>query len=125
MAYTRKFLKASNAASDERFARAFRIASRTLAGTKFEEIDGFRVRQWGDGMEDWVTPEDVRAWLLGLRVVEDLRTGLEFVRETYIHNVLIREGYLRKDETTGLYWITKKAAQRFDLPKVLGRDFPK
>jgi hypothetical protein len=122
--YVRKSLRSANAGSNERFARAFRIASRQISGPTFiEETDGQKVRQWGDGMEEWVTNDDVRAWLLGLRVVE-LRDGLEFVRETYIHNVLVREGYLRKDRTGSFYWITAKAAARFDLPKVLGCDFP-
>ena len=29
------------------------------------------------------------------------------------------------DPTTGVYWITAKAAEKFKLPKVLGRAFPK
>ena len=66
----------------------------------------------------------MRAWLRGKRVIEDLRTGLEYVREGYI-TTMIREGYLRPDLHAGFYWITAKAAEKFGLELVLGKAFPK
>lgn len=123
--YVRKSERASNAANSPRYSAAFRIISQGLQGVQFtEDADGRRIRIWGNGYEDWVRDEDVRAWLVGLRVVEDLRDGLEYVREVYIKN-MVRDGYLRFDATAGVYWITAKAAEKFDLPKVLGRAFPK
>jgi len=123
--YVRKFERAANAAQSPRFAAAMRIAMQNLNGPQFiEDEDGFRIRQWGNGYEDWVRDEDVRTWLLGLRVVEDLRSGLEFCREGYIRN-MVRDGYLRLDPTSGFYWVTAKAAERYNLPRVMGKDFPK
>ncbi len=38
---------------------------------------------------------------------------------------LIRDGYLRGDGNgAGYFWITRKAAEKYDLPPVLGRAFP-
>src|SRR5438046_431328 len=91
-----------------------------------EDADGYRIRVWGDPNEDWVKPTDVRAWLRGKRVIEadELRSGLEYVRESYI-SMMIRDGYLRPDLASGFYWITEKAAERFGLERVLGKAFPK
>lgn len=123
--YVRKSERAANPVTSARFSAAFRIANQNLQGVQFtEDADGFRVRVWGDWKEDWVKVEDVREWLLGLRVVEDLRTGLEFCRETYIKD-MVKGDYLRFDPTAGVYWITAKAAEKFDLPKVMNRAFPK
>jgi hypothetical protein len=128
MAYVRKSLRASNPAASARFARSTRIALQALSGPQYEEqeIDGaiVRVRQWGDGNEDWVTPEDVRNWLTGRRVVL-LSEGLEFCREAFIKG-LVRDGYLRKDAHpgAGFYWVTAKAAEKFNLPRVMGCKFP-
>lgn len=120
--YVRKSQRASNA--DARFSSAVGIAARHIQAVQFtEDEDGRRIRIWGNGYEDWVRDEDVRAWLKGKRVVEDLRDGLEYVREAYIKN-MVRDGYLRFDATAGVYWITAKAAEKFNLPKVLGRAFP-
>jgi hypothetical protein len=122
--YIRKSQRACNAVSNDRYGRALRIASMAILGPQFiEDDEGNRVRVWGDGMEDWVTADDVRSWLLGNRVVE-LREGLEFVREDYV-KMMVREGYLRKDARGSLYWVTEKAAWKWDLPKVMGCAFPK
>ena len=72
--------------------RAARILSQHLNGpTYIEGADGLRIRVWGDPNEDWTRPEDVRNWLNGKRVIEadDLRRALEYVRESYLHSVLI------------------------------------
>lgn len=123
--YVRKSERACNAVNSARYAEAFRIHSQGLQGVQFtEDEDGRRIRIWGNGYEDYVTDDDVRAWLKGLRVVEDLRDGLEFVREGYIKS-MVKDGHLRLDPATGVYWITAKAAEKFKLPKVLGRAFPK
>ena len=123
--YIRKSQRACNAVNNERYGRAIRIATQAILGPQFiEEADGTRVRVWGNGMEDWVRAEDVRSWLLGLRVVE-LRDGLEFVREDYI-KMMVREDFLRKDRNRGaFYWITRKAAEKWRLPRVMGCAFPK
>jgi hypothetical protein len=121
--YARKFEKAKNAIQSDRFAGVLARANQAYKRPEYiEDQDGNRIRIWGDGMVDWVKDEDVRSWLLGLRVIEDLNSGLEFVRESYIKS-MVAQGYLRK--INGWYWVTRKAADRFNLPKVMGCDFPK
>lgn len=122
--YVRKHIRAK-AIDNKAFSRSLRIASKAWFGTQYEETkDGYRVRIWGDPNEDWVTKDDVRAWLTGVRVIEidNLRSGHEYVRESYI-KTMITSGYLRKDGP--FYWVTQKAAEYFGLPKVLGCEFPK
>lgn len=124
MARPRKVRKslAKNAVNDARYGRALRLAKMAWSGPEFiEDEDGFRIRVWGDPNEDWTKDSDVRAWLVGKRAIEDLREGLEFVRESYVQS-MIKQGFLKKDGP--LYWITAKAAARFDLPRVMGRAFP-
>jgi hypothetical protein len=122
--YVRKSQRACNAVNDPRFAQAARIACLAFNGPQFEEeADGQRIRIWADGNVDWVTADDVRAWLLNQRVV-DLREGLEFVREDYI-KMMVREDFLRIDPSRTFYWVTAKAAERWHLPKVMGCEFPK
>ena len=59
---------------------------------------------------------------MGLRAT-DLREALEFVHEKYARG-MIRDGYLRADPVVaGRLWVTDKAAQRWNLPKVLGCAF--
>jgi hypothetical protein len=63
--------------------RAARIFNQHIYGPAYiEDADVYRIRQWGDPNEDWVRPEDVRAWLRNRRVVEehDLRSALEYIR---------------------------------------------
>lgn len=115
-----KISLAKNAVNDRRFGRAVRIALHAWKGPQFEEIDGCKVRIWGDPNEDWTRDSDVRAWLLNLRAVEDLREGLEFVRESYLQS-MVKQGFLKKDGP--LWWVTQKAADRFNLPKVMGKEF--
>ena len=124
MSYVPKSARACHAVNDARYGRAIRIASQAFHGPEFVEADdGQRIRIWGDGMEDWVTPDDVRAWLKGNRVVE-LREGLEFVRENYITGTG-RDQSPRKDRNGGgFYWITAKAAEKCDLDRVMGCEFP-
>jgi hypothetical protein len=125
---------------------AKREAKRTLEGQRFssavravmhkpkfvEEADGQRVRVWSDATTDAsgriitsldvVTDEDVRAWLLNMRVVT-LRSGLEFCHPKYIAG-MIRDGFLRKDDAADWFWVTDKAAQRWNLPRIMGCKFP-
>lgn len=128
MSYIRKSQRACNAVNSGHYARALRIASQTLSGPQFEIVDNGdferRIRIWGNPYEDYVTDDDVRAWLLNARVV-DVADGLEFVRDSYIQP-MIRDGYLRKDaHGATFYWVTAKAGERWKLPKVLGCEFPK
>lgn len=121
--YVRKAQRACNAVSNTRYGAAIRKAMMAFHGPRFEiDADGRKIRLWGDGYEDWVTDDDVRAWLVGLRVVEDLRDGLEFVRQSYIDK-MVKDDMLRK--VGPHWWITRKCADRFKLPKVMGCDFPK
>lgn len=121
MAYTRTTAKAKNAIRDRRYSEAIQRANLAFKKPEYiEDENGFRVRVWGDGSFDYVKDEDVRAWLVGNRVIEDLRSGLEFVRESYIRK-LVAEGYLRRSGP--LYWVTQKAADRFRLPPVMGCEF--
>lgn len=92
--------------------------------TYIEDEDGFRIRQWGNSNYDYVRDEDVGAWLRNVRVVEDLRSGLEFVRQSYI-DMMIRQDYLRWDTKHKFYWVTAKAALRYNLKKVINCDFPR
>jgi hypothetical protein len=54
-------------------------------------------------------------------VIEDVRSGLEHVGQSYIKK-LVAEGYLRADGY--FWWITRKAAERFNLRRVMGCEFP-
>ena len=105
-----------------RFGPAMRTLSRSTGPTFEVAEDGQKVRVWGNPYEDYVTDADVRQWLLGRRVVE-LREGLEFVRESYLH-AMIKKGWLRKDAAGPFYWITEAAAEKFQLLRVLGCKFP-
>ncbi len=88
-----------------------------------EDADGFLIRQWRDPNEDWTRPEDVRAWLRGKRVIEDLRTGLEHCRPGFI-TAMVKGGFLRPDMCGHFWWITRKCAAKYKLEKVLGCEFP-
>lgn len=96
-------------------ARAMFGARQYLIGT-----DGRRVRVFTK--DDWCRPEDVREWLIGLRGVE-LDDALEYVSKDVLR-FLIRKNHLRKDADAGFYWITAKAARKYELPPVLGQTFP-
>ena len=125
MSYTRKAHRAANAVNDPRYAAAIRIATTAMLGPQYRTVEegGFeyRVRVWEQGDPD-AFDCDVQAWLSGCRVV-DLIEGLEFLRDAYV-KTLVRQGYLRKDAVGSFYWVTKQAAKRFKLPKVLGCEFP-
>jgi hypothetical protein len=122
MAYVRKALRASS--NGKHFAHAMAVATAAMHGPVYQENnDGSRVRVWRDGAVEPVTKDDVRSWLLNLRVV-DTQEGLEFVRASYI-KLMIQIGELRRDARHSYYWITEKAAKRYDLPEVMGCEFPK
>jgi hypothetical protein len=80
------------------------------------EKDGQRVRIWSDdGKVDFVTDDDVRAWLSGKLTVE-ARTGLEFLHRKYIQT-MIRRGDLRQDDrSASMLWVTPQAVERYKLP---------
>jgi hypothetical protein len=122
--YIRKSERAAAAASDPRYALALQWARIKMLGPQFEfDDEGRKIRLWsGNTHIDCVTNDDVRAWLIGLRVVEDLRDGLEFVRQSYIDG-MVKSDLLRK--VGPHWWITRKCAERYDLPKVMGCAFPK
>jgi hypothetical protein len=114
-----------------RFSTA--IAALVHKPTFVEDAEGNRVRVWSDASTDAmgrqvksldvVKDEDVRAWLLGLRVTT-IAEGLEFVHEKYARG-MIRDGYLRADVLdANRFWVTEKAAERWNLPKVMGCRFP-
>jgi hypothetical protein len=123
MAYVKKTQKAKNAVNDARYLAAVKRSNIHFKKREYlEDKEGNRVRVWGDCDHDFVTDADVKTWLKGNRVIEDLRSGLEYVREGYI-KMMVREDYLRYMH--GYYWITQKAADRWHLEKVLGCKFPK
>lgn len=123
--YVRKTERAAIAARSDRYATALRLASQAWSRIKYEEDAGGRRRRiWGNGYEDYVTDDDVRAWLKGLRVVEDLDDGLEFVRPGYIQ-AMIQKGWLRRSSSSPYYVITEACAQRFALAPVMGKAFPR
>jgi hypothetical protein len=125
MSYVKKTQKAKNALNDGRYLAAVKRSNIHFKKREYLETnDGYRIRIWTDPNHDFVRDEDVRGWLLNTRAIEDLQTGLEFVRESYIKG-LIRDGYLRQDKFHKFYWITAKAADRFKLPRVMGCKFPK
>lgn len=119
----RKSRKTGAAPLHPHYARAVRILLQSAGPQYQEDKEGRRIRIWGDPNEDWVKPSDVRQWLTGQRVVDDLRDGLEYVRESYL-TTMVREGYLRKDPQAPYYWVTAKAAEKFNLPRVNGAAFP-
>ena len=113
---------AKKAISDPRYSQAIRYALQSWNGPEFVyDEDGRKIRVWGDRFEDPTTYDDVRDWLRGQRVVEDLRDGLEFVRDTFIQR-MVKEDQLRK--INGMWWITKKAADKYGLEPVMGCAFP-
>lgn len=98
-----------------------------------EDAEGNRIRVWSDASVDAqgrviksldvVKDEDVRAWLLGL-CVTSIAEALEFVHEKYVRG-MIRDGFLRADPlASDRFWVTAKAAERWNLPKVLSCKFP-
>lgn len=108
-------------AMNTKAAAIARGALRSIVGRQFitDPKTGRRERVFT--AQDWCGPEDVRAWLLNRRVVE-LDDALEFVSRAVLR-FLIDGGYLRKD-AAGFWWITRKAAEKYDLPRVMGREFP-
>lgn len=126
MTYIRKNERAANINKNPRIGAIVGKAFADMAAPEFDEVteDGFtyRIRKWrpeevrgGKGYD-----KETRLWLLNNRVV-DPREGEEFVPATYVKK-LISEGFLRKMH--GHYWITAKAAARWDLPKVMNCAFP-
>ncbi len=98
-----------------------------------EDKDGNRIRVWSDCSYDkngkvipsldTVKDEDVRGWLLNLRVTSKLE-ALEYVHEKYLAG-MIRDGLLRVNPICPAeLWVTDKAAARWNLPRVLGCKFP-
>ncbi len=83
------------------------------------DSQGRRVRVFT--RDNWCTPENVREWLLGHRVVE-IDEALEHVSRAVLR-FLIDGDYLRKDRRAGFYWNTAKAARKYALPPVIGRTF--
>lgn len=73
--------------------------------------------------DDWCRPEDVREWLLNNRVVE-LDDALEYISQAVLR-FLLKEDLLRQDSTSShFYWVTAKAAAKYELRKVIGCEFP-
>lgn len=67
--------------------------------------------------------EDVRHLLVGNRVV-DLEDIYAQVGKN-VHQYMLEKGYIRQDSNnTKLYWVTDAAARNYNLPKVLGCEFP-
>ena len=62
-------------------------------------------------------------WLKGNRVV-DLKSGLEHVKPETIKR-LIDDKHIKKDPHAPHYWITKEGSEKYKLPKVMGKEFPK
>ena len=108
---------------DRRIARAYNGAFSNLLGQDFriDEKTGRKIRVFTP--EHWCGSEEVRRWLLNNRVIE-IEDALEHISDSVLR-WLIRDAYLRADGTgAGYFWITRKAADKYDLPPVLGRAFP-
>ncbi len=108
---------------DRRIAKAYNGAYTNFLGDKLriDKKTGRKIRVFT--REHWCGPEEVRRWLLDTRIV-DIEDALEHVSEGVLR-WLIRDGYLRKDPAAGYFWITRKAADKYDLPPVLGCAFPR
>ena len=108
---------------DRRIAKAYNGAFSNLLGHDFriDQKTGRKIRIFT--REHWCGPEDVRRWLLNNRVIE-IDDALEHISDGVLR-WLIRDGYLRAHGNgAGYFWITRKAAEKYDLPPVLGRAFP-
>ena len=118
MARIASSLSAKTAATTGRYAEALAIFN--ARPTFVEDADGYRIRVWSD--QDISSNDNVTRWLKGVKVVEDLREGLEYVKQSTIDR-LIKEGSLRK---VGLfYWVTADAAVKYSLPRIPHHKFPK
>ncbi len=108
---------------DRRIAKAYNGAFSNVLGHDFriDEKTGRKIRVFT--REHWCGSEDVRRWLLNNRVVE-IDDALEHISDSVLR-WMIRDCYLREDGNgAGYFWITRKAADKYDLPPVLGRAFP-
>ncbi len=108
---------------DRRIAKAYNGAFSNVLGQNFriDEKTGRKIRVFT--REHWCGSEAVRRWLLNNRVVE-IDDALEHISDGVLR-WLIRDGYLRADGNgAGYFWITRKAAEKYDLPPVLGCAFP-
>ena len=106
-------------ASSKRFAESRAIF--TSFGNEFtEDADGRKIRLFTK--ENWCTSEDVRDWLIGNRIVE-IEDALEFVSKAVLR-FLISGDFIRRDDANGFYWVTAKAAKKYELRPILGCSFP-
>lgn len=108
---------------DRRIAKAYNGAFSNVLGHDFriDEKTGRKIRIFT--RDHWCGPEEVRRWLLNNRTVE-IEDALEHISDGVLR-WLIRDGYLRADGNgAGYFWITRKAAEKYDLPPVLGCAFP-
>ncbi len=105
-----------------RRAKAAMALFRARLGHEYTtDAQGRRIRVFTK--DNWCGPEEVRGWLLNRRVVE-VDEALEHISQAVLR-FLIDGGYIRKDGHGGAYyWITAKAARKYDLPRVLGCPFP-
>ena len=108
--------------SDSHHGSAAKLANQVFKKVEYhEDKDGNRIREWRQGEES--TDHDVTNWLKNQRVV-DLHSGLEYVKPEHIKR-LIDSGHLKKEPNKPYYWVTKSAAEKYNLPKVMGKEFPK
>lgn len=123
----KQFLKENpitEAPNDDRMRHAVKIANTKFQKPEYDEDPktGQKIRKWRD-TED-VSDKDIKQWLTGNRVIEDLKDGLEYVRPQTIQK-LVDDGLLKKDPKANYYWVTKEAADKFDLKPVMDKKFPK
>ena len=102
-------------------SRASQITVRNLEPVyETDETTGQRTRMFT--AENYCSADDVRHWLLKNRVVE-IEGALEYVSKGVLR-WLIKEGYLSADPEAAFFWVTVSAAAKYDLPRVLGCEFP-
>lgn len=74
-------------------------------------------------MTRWTTPEEIREFLIGNRVVEEDDALYHIGPNCW--RTLIQQGLVKKDPKATYYWITAACAQKYDLPRVMGCAWPK
>jgi hypothetical protein len=80
-----------------------------------EDDDGHRVRVWKEEELKRYTNDDIKT-ALRLRRAAEREDLLEFIPERAI-GYCVTKGWLFRDVTSGIFWVTRKAAAELDLPR--------
>jgi hypothetical protein len=70
----------------------------------------------------WTTPEEIREFLLGNRVVEE--DDALYALGANVWKTLINTGRVKKDARASYFWVCQAAADLYRLPEVIGCAFP-